>query len=172
MMLLMIFVFQNLPEHDINKEGILHLQYSFVLTFHKHIFTIGQDQSSLLNHCLSTQRRPHARPCAVPHALLSDRNNTTFYYKQLLLPIQNRLLLEKNSLLLVNNRMVIQVLTLHFCQYHLLVNSKPDHPPQGNFFDGEFPTAGQKKEFQTPTPRAYKKKLKPHPQGIFLNYSL
>ena len=35
--------------------------------------TIGQDQTSLLNHYLSTQRQPHA----VPHALLSFINNTS-----------------------------------------------------------------------------------------------
>ena len=43
--------------------------------------------------------------------------------------------------------------------------------PQGNFFDGRIPHPPGKKEFKTPTPRAYENELKPHPQGIFLNYS-
>ena len=54
----------------------------FCLNFHKHIFTIGQEQVSLLNYCLSTQRRPHARPHTMPCALLSDTNNNPFYPKQ------------------------------------------------------------------------------------------
>ena len=33
-------------------------------------FTIGQDQTRLLNHYLETQRRPRARPSAVLRALL------------------------------------------------------------------------------------------------------
>ena len=53
----------------------------FCLNFQKHTFKIGQDQSSLLKHCLSTQRRAHARPRAMPCALLSFTNNTAFYYK-------------------------------------------------------------------------------------------
>ena len=59
------------------------------INFHKHIFTIGQQQTSLLNHCISTQRRPYARPRNVPHSLLSFTNNTPFYYKQLLHSLYN-----------------------------------------------------------------------------------
>ena len=103
----MIVVFQNLLEHDINKEGILYLQYSSVSTFTNIFFIIGQDQSSLLNHCLSTQWRPHARPRAMRRALLSFTNNTAFFYKQSPLPIHSRLLLENNSLLLVNNSLLL-----------------------------------------------------------------
>ena len=43
--------------------------------------------------------------------------------------------------------------------------------PGAIFLMGEFPTPG-KKGVQNPTPRAYKNELKPHPWGIFLNYSL
>ena len=57
-------------------------QYSFVLTFTDIFFTIGQEQTSLLNQCISTQRRPHARPRAMPRALLSFTNNNPFYHKQ------------------------------------------------------------------------------------------
>ena len=42
---------------------------------------------------------------------------------------------------------------------YVSVNSKPYHP-RG------------KKGVQNPHPLAYKNELKPHPQGIFLNYSL
>ena len=78
----------------------------FCLSFHRYIVIIGQDQSSLLNHCLSTQRRPHARLCGVPRSLLSFGNNNPFYHKQSLLPIHNRLLLEDNRLLLENNSLL------------------------------------------------------------------
>ena len=44
--------------------------------------------------------------------------------------------------------------------------------PPGNFLMDEFPTPRAKKEFKTPTVRAYKNELKPHPGGIFLSYSL
>ena len=54
----------------------------FCLYFHKPIFIIGQDWYCLLNHCLSTQRRPHARPRAMPRAVFSFTNNNPFYYKQ------------------------------------------------------------------------------------------
>ena len=53
------------------KETIL-----FCINFHKHIFYNRQEQTSLLNHCLSTQRWPHARPRGVPRALFSFTNNT------------------------------------------------------------------------------------------------
>ena len=43
--------------------------------------------------------------------------------------------------------------------------------PPGNFFAGRIPHTPGKKEFKTPTPRAYKNELKPQPRGIFLNYS-
>ena len=64
---------------------------------------------------------------------------------------------------------------LEFCKNNVSVNSKPDHAPRakppGNFFDRRIPHPPGKKEFKTPTPRAYKNDLKPHPGGIFLNYS-
>ena len=56
--------------------------------------------------------------------------------------------------------------------HYVSVSSKPDHPPWAIFVMGEFPTLRAKKEFETSTPRAYKNELKPHPRGIFLNYSL
>ena len=77
----------------------------FCLNFHKHILIIEQEQTSLLNHCLSTQGRPHVRPRPMLRAPLSFANNNPFYHKQSLLPIHNRLLLENNNLLLENNRM-------------------------------------------------------------------
>ena len=42
-------------------------------------------------------------------------------------------------------------------------------PPWANFLMGEFPTplSGAKKKFKTPTPRAYKNELKPHPGAFF-----
>ena len=43
--------------------------------------------------------------------------------------------------------------------------------PLGTFFDGQIPHHQAKKDFKTPNPQAYKNKLKPHPRGIFLNYS-
>ena len=64
----MIFLLQNLLEQDISNKGNNNL---FCLNFHKHIFIIGQDWYNLLNHCLNTQRQPHARPCGVPGAMLS-----------------------------------------------------------------------------------------------------
>ena len=48
------FNIQNFLEHE-SKKGILHLQYPFVskqYNFHKHVFTLGQDQTSLLNPCI------------------------------------------------------------------------------------------------------------------------
>ena len=69
----MIFVFRNLREHDISN---LSLQYSFVFTFTNIFLTIRQEQTSLFKHCLSTQRRPHVRPRAMPRAVLSFTNNT------------------------------------------------------------------------------------------------
>ena len=68
-----IFVFQNLPEYDINN---LYLQYSFVFTFTNIFLTIRLDWYCLFKHCLSTQRRPHARPRAMPRAVFSFTNNT------------------------------------------------------------------------------------------------
>ena len=47
----------------------------FCLNFHKHIFTKGWEQTSLLNHCLRTQRRPHVRPRAMLRAVFSFTNN-------------------------------------------------------------------------------------------------
>ena len=41
-----------------------------------YFLTIRQEQTSLLNHCLSTQKRPHVRPCAMPRAVFSFTNNT------------------------------------------------------------------------------------------------
>ena len=60
-------------------------------------------------------------------------------------------------------------------QFFWWVNSPPPgkkgvQNPPGNFFDGWIPHPRAKKEFKTP--RAYKNELKPHPRGIFLNYSL
>ena len=75
----MIFVFRNLLEHDISN---LYSQYSFVFTFTNIFLTIREEQTSLLNHCISTQRRPHARPRAMPRAVFSFKNNNPFYYKQ------------------------------------------------------------------------------------------
>ena len=75
----MIVVFRNLLEHDISN---LYLPYSFVFTFTNIFLTIRQEQTSLLNHCLSTQKRPHARPRAMPRAVFSFKNNNPFYYKQ------------------------------------------------------------------------------------------
>ena len=54
----------------------------FVFTFTNIFFIIGQDWYCLLNHCLSTQRRPHARPRAMPRAVFSFTNNNPFHYKQ------------------------------------------------------------------------------------------
>ena len=48
----------------------------------------------------------------------------------------------------------------------------PGQNPRAIFLMGEFPTPREKKEFKTPTPRTYENELKPHPRGIFLNYSL
>ena len=50
------------------------------------------------------------------------------------------------------------------------VDSKPDHPP-GQFLMGEFPTTWSKR-VQNPHLWTHKNELKPHPKGIFLNYSL
>ena len=98
----MVFVFQNLQEHDINN---LYLQYSFVFIFTNIFLTIRQDWYSLLNHCLR------------PHTVFSFTNNNPFYQKQYcrqrvqsLLPIHNSLLLENNSflpLLLENNSLLL-----------------------------------------------------------------
>ena len=51
----MIFLFQNLlaHDHDVSKEGNNTLLSQI---FTNIFFTIGQEQTSLLNHCLSTQR--------------------------------------------------------------------------------------------------------------------
>ena len=51
------------------------------------------------------------------------------------------------------------------------VNSKPYHPPGQFFWWANSPSPG-KQRVQNPHPWAYNNKLKPHPQGIFLNYSL
>ena len=40
-------------------------------------------------------------------------------------------------------------------------------PPPGNFFDDRIPHRPGKKEFKTPTLRAYKNEVKPHPRGHF-----
>ena len=56
-------------------------QYSFVSTFTNICSIIEQEETSLLNHCLITQR-PHARLRAMPCTLLSFTNNNPFYYKQ------------------------------------------------------------------------------------------
>ena len=69
----MIFVFQNLLEHDISKEESNTLLYQLSQTY---FLQIGQEQTSLLNRSISTQRRPHARPRAMPRALLSVTNNS------------------------------------------------------------------------------------------------
>ena len=50
--------------------------------------------------------------------------------------------------------------------FYVSVNSKPDHAPGQFFLMGEFPTPGQKR-VQTPTLRAYKNELKPHPRGHY-----
>ena len=48
---------------------------SFVSTFVNIFFIIGQDWYNLLNHCLNTQRQPHARPCGVRRAVLPFTND-------------------------------------------------------------------------------------------------
>ena len=48
----------------------------------------------------------------------------------------------------------------------------PPGKSAGTFFDERIPHAAGKKKVQTPTPRASTNELKPHPRGIFLNYSL
>ena len=58
-------------------------------------------------------------------------------------------------------------------QVHVMYQSIPSLTiPFGNFFDGRIPHPPGKQGVQNPHPWAYKNKLKPHPQGIFLNYSL
>ena len=93
----MIFVFRNLLEHDISN---LYLQYSFVFSFTSIFLTIRQEQTSLLKHCLSTQRQPHARPRAMPRAVFSFTNNNPFYYKQSILLSEQSILLSEQSILL------------------------------------------------------------------------
>ena len=68
----MIFLLQNLLEHDISNKGNNTLLSQLSKTY---FFIIGQDWYILLNHCLISQRQPHARPCAMPHALLSNKND-------------------------------------------------------------------------------------------------
>ena len=51
------------PSRIRHKQG--RKQYSFVLTFTNIFFTTGQEQTSLLNHRISTQRRPHPRSRAM-----------------------------------------------------------------------------------------------------------
>ena len=68
-------------------------QYSFVFTFTNIFFIIGQDWYCLLNHCLSTQWGPHARPRAMLRALFSFINNNPFYYKQTVLSGNNTILM-------------------------------------------------------------------------------
>ena len=51
-------------------------------TFTNIFLTIRQEQTSLFNHCLSTQRRPHVRPRAMPRTVFSFTNNNPFYHKQ------------------------------------------------------------------------------------------
>ena len=46
------------------------------------------------------------------------------------------------------------------------VNSKPDHPPPRHFFDGRIPHPRAKGKFKTPTLRAYKNELNPHPRAF------
>ena len=48
----------------------------------------------------------------------------------------------------------------------------PGQNPRAIFLMGEFPTPGKKRSSKPPPPRAYENELKPHPRGIFLNYSL
>ena len=101
----MIFVFQNLLAHDISKEGNNTLLSQL---FTNIFFTIGQEQTSLLNHCLSTQRWPHARPCTMPSALLSFIKNSpkvsSWSESLLKFPFVN------NTLLSINNRKIFQIL--------------------------------------------------------------
>ena len=61
---------------------------------------MGQDQTSLLNHCLSAKRRPQA----MTRALLSDTNNTSSVDKQYILKIEDY----------KQNRMVIDLTLLHY----------------------------------------------------------
>ena len=42
-------------------------------------------------------------------------------------------------------------------------------PSPGNIFDGRIPYSPGKRKFKTPTPRAYKNVLKPHPGAFFSN---
>ena len=55
---------------------------------------------------------------------------------------------------------------LFIFNFYVSVNSKPDHPP-GNIFDGRIPHPPGKKEFKTPTSRAYENELKSHPGAFF-----
>ena len=96
-----IFVFQNLPEYDISN---LYLQYSFVFSFTNIFLTIRQEQTSLFNHCNTTQRRTHARPRAMPRAVFSFTNNNPFYYKQSILLSEQSILLQNNQSYFENNQ--------------------------------------------------------------------
>ena len=57
--------------------------------------------------CLSTQRRPHARPRAMPRALFSFTNNNLFYYKQYYCQRVQCILLSEQSILLENNTILL-----------------------------------------------------------------
>ena len=96
-----IFVFQNLPEYDISN---LYLQYSFVFSFTNILLTIRQEQTSLFNNCITTQRRTHARQRAMPRAVFSFTNNNPFYHKQSILSGNNQSYFENNQSYLENNQ--------------------------------------------------------------------
>ena len=91
-----------------NMTSNLYLQYSFVFTFTNIFLTIRQEQTSLLNHCLSTQRRPHARPRAMPRAIFSFTNDNPFCYKQSIQLSEQSILLENNTILLPEQSILLQ----------------------------------------------------------------
>ena len=77
-------------------------QYSFVSTFTNIFSIIEQEETRLLNHCLSTQSRPYVRPRAV----FSFTNNNPQW-------INNASSEENNTssnMRIINNRMVINLL--------------------------------------------------------------
>ena len=57
--------------------------YNTLLFLNNITFTIGQAQTSLLNHCLGTQRRPHP----LPRAPVSFTDNNPFHIKHCLFDI-------------------------------------------------------------------------------------
>ena len=77
-------------------------QYSFVSTFTNIFSIIEQEETRLLNHCLSTQSRPHVRPRTV----FSFTNNNPQWINKTSSEENNR----SSNLRIINNRMVIDLL--------------------------------------------------------------